>query len=270
MARRDRNEGGASSGGTGLPPVYEGPEVLTALLARAGSPFDAAETAERFRDAIEAGLGRDVAVPALFEGEPHFDSPEDARRLFANLFGLWARVRAGRGAEDDAPAAAISAVPNVVAEPAPQLPPRGTIPGDVLPRALVEAAWRHLDALPPRERRRLRDRFGNVQPDLSAWVEALDLPDVGSVVAQDLAFEAWAMFDLAFGERLGVASHADLRALERAPPPLAEAQPALDAYVAEVLTIVADEEPGFGAEARAGVERALAAVAGALARALRG
>jgi hypothetical protein len=269
MARRDRNEG-ASRSGAGLDAVYEGPEVLTALLARAGSPYAAAEVADRFREAIEAGLGRDVAVPALFEGEPRFASPDDARRLFANLFGLWARVRGGRGAEDDAPAASLPPVPNVAAEPAPPLPPRGAVPGKVLPRALVEAAWRHLDALPARERRRLRDRFANLQPDLSAWVEALELPDVGSVAAQDLAFEAWAMFDLAFGDRLGAASHADLRALERAPPPLAQAQPALDAYLGEVLAIVADEEPGFGPEARAGVERAIAAAAAALERAFRG
>ena len=76
---------------------YEGPEVLTALLARAGSPHGADEVAEHFRTATAAGEPRGDVIPSLFPEEPRFESPEAARRLYANLFGLWDRVAAGLG-----------------------------------------------------------------------------------------------------------------------------------------------------------------------------
>jgi hypothetical protein len=259
MARRDR---GGGDGERGIEAVYEGPEVLSSLLARAGSPFHADDVASRFRHAIDHGAGRDVAIPALFPAEPRFASPDEARRLYANLFGLWHRVRAGRGAEDDAP------VPAAAAEPPPALGPRGAEQGRVLSAELVEAVWRHLDALPARERRRHRDRFENAQPDLAGWLDALALPDVGTVAAQDLVFEAWAMLDQAFGDRLAAASFRDLSALASEPPPVESEQPALAAYVGEVLDLVAEEEPGFAPEARAQVERAVATAVAAMGRAL--
>jgi hypothetical protein len=260
---RERTEGGVE-------PAYEGPERLSELLGHAGSAFTAEDVVSRFRHALAHGAGRDVAIPALFEGEPRFASPDDARRLYANLFGLWDRVRAGRGAaEGDDAAPPPAPVPTPAPLPAgPALPPRGSEPGRVVSQELVEAAWRHLDLLPPRERRRRRDRFEAAQPDLAAWVEALALPDVGSVAAQDLAFELWTMFDQAFGDRLGAVAYSELRALEAEPPPIEADQPALAAYVAEVLDLVAEEEPGFEAEARAQVERAVAAVVAALAAAV--
>jgi hypothetical protein len=258
MGRRDRG-GGADPG---IEPVYEGPVVLSSLLARAGSPFHADDVASRFRHAIANGAGRDVAIPALFPAEPRFGSPEEARRLYANLFGLWHRVRAGRGAEDDAPA------PLPAPEAPPPLEPRGSAHGRQLSPALVEAVWRHLDALPPRERRRWRDRFENAQPDLAAWLQALSLPDVGTAAAQDLVFEAWAMLDHAFGDRLSAASFRELLALASEPPPLEAEQPALARYVEEVLELVAEEEPGFSPAARAEVERAVATAVAALGRAL--
>jgi hypothetical protein len=255
MARRERERGGSE----GLEAVYEGPEVLDGLLARAGSPYRTGDVVSRFRHALEHGAGRDVAIPALFPDEPRFGSPDDARRLYGNLFGLWHRVRAGRGAEDDAPVP-VAAAP----EPPPPLPPRGVEPGRQVPRVVVEAVWRHLDALPPREKQRQRDRFSNAQPDLAAWVEALTLEDVGSVAAQDLVFECWAMFDQAFGDRVRRVPFAALRARETEPPPLEQEQPAISTYVAEVLGLVADEEPGFGPAARAQVERAVATAVAAM------
>ncbi len=104
----------------GVPAVYEGPEVLTVLLQRAGSPHDAEEVAALFARAKERGEARSAVIPALFPEEPRFASPDTARRLYANLFGLWARVEAGLGARDDAPA--------VVPEPPPPppLPERGS------------------------------------------------------------------------------------------------------------------------------------------------
>jgi hypothetical protein len=254
-----RRRGGGDPA-AGITPVYEGPEVVTELLRRAGSPHDAEEVAGAFRRAQAAGEGRADAIPALFPEEPHFPSPDDARRLYGNLFGLWARVAAGRGAQDDAPAA----VPPAPAEPPQPLPERGSEPGDVLSAEMVEAVWKSLVDLSPRELQRRRDRFTNDQPDLVAWLESTPLPEPGGLAAQDLAFEAWAMFDHAFGDRLGAVAFRDLRALEQEPPPLSEIQPALAAYAGEQLDALADEDAAFDPAARAQVERAVAAMGAAL------
>lgn len=264
MNRRGGGRGGAGGGPPGgLAHVYEGPAVLTELLRRAGSPQSVEEVATTFRRAHEAGEERSVVIPTLFAAEPHFDSPEAARRLYANLFGLWDRIAAGLGPHDDAP--------EVVPEPPapPPLPERGSGDGDVLEPDLVDAVWRHLAAATPREVQRRRDRWVNAQPDLVAWLEASPLPDSGGLAAMDLAFETWAMFDQAFGDRLQAVDYRDLREVEREPPTLEETQPALAAYVAEQLDLLADEDPAFGPEDRAQVERVLAAIGASLGDAVR-
>jgi hypothetical protein len=257
MGTRDRERS------AGIDPVYEGDDVLSALLARAGSALGAGEVAARFAGAQARGEGRALAIPALFPGEPRFASPDDARRLYANLFGLWEKVRGGAaaaGAGDGAAAAGLAgSAPEV-----PPLPPRGAEPGPQISAAVVEAVWQHLDALSPRERRRQRDRYEAAQPDLAAWVESLPLADVAAVAAQDLAHELWSMLDRAFGDRLATARFAELRAFEQEPPPLATTQPALAAYVDEVLDLVDEEDAGFGEGHRAAVERAMAAAVAAL------
>jgi hypothetical protein len=262
MSRRRGGKG--DDGIPGIAPVYEGPEVLGALLQRAGSPSTIEEVIASFQRAQAAGEARAAVIPSLFPDEPRFASPEEARRLYANLFGLWARLAAGLGPHDDAP--------EVVPEPAPPppLPERGVTPGDVLPGDLVDAVWRNLAAAPPREVQRRRDRFANVQPDLAAWLDAVPLPESGALAAQDLAFEAWVMFDQAFGERLRAVEWRTLTALEKEPPPLETAQPALAAYAAEQLDVLEGEDPAFGAEERAQVERAIATVGAALGEAVRG
>jgi hypothetical protein len=256
--RRSKGEDSA-----GVAHVYEGPEVLSALLAKAGSPEDADAAAARFVRAQAAGEPRSAVVPTLFADEPRFATPEEARRLYGNLFGLWDRLAAGLGAHDDAPA--------VVPEPPPlpPLPERGAVPGNLLPADLVESVWKHLAAGPPREVERRRDRFQNVQPDLAAWLETVPLPESGALAAFDLAFEAWSMFDQAFGERLRAVEFRELRALGEEPPPAEEVQPPLAAYAAEQLDVLADEDPAFDAAARAQVEKAVAAVVAALTEAVR-
>jgi hypothetical protein len=249
----------------GLPPIYEGPEALTALLARAGSPCNAEEVTARFTAALAAGEARADVIPALFEAEPRFASPDEARRLYGNLFGLWARLAAGLSAEDDAPAAA-PAAPGPPLEP---LPPRGLTPGESLPAELVEAVWKWLAAAPAKEVQRWRDRFANVQPDLAAWLDAVPLPESGLLAATDLCFETWAMFEQAFGSRLGAAGWDLLRELETEPPAVESVQPALAAYAAEQLDLLASEDDDFTPGARAQVERVVAAVAAALTRSLR-
>jgi hypothetical protein len=252
MAGRERDRGGVEA-------IYEGDEVLGALLARAGSTAGAAEVAQRFREAQASGEPRGAVIARLFEREPRFASPDEARRLYGNLFGLWQRVE--RGASNGAATAA--AAPR--SPTLPPLPPRGSEPGPELPEALVDGMWRHLDALPPRERRRLRDRYEAAQPDLTAWLEALPLPDVAAVAAQDLAFELWAMLDQAFDDRVRAARFSDLRELERGPPPVAERQPAMAAYVDEVLDLVDEESGALAPEQRQAVARAMEIVVAALA-----
>jgi hypothetical protein len=238
--------------------VYEGPEVLTVLLRKAGSPHDAAEVAGMFVTAQGAGEPRSAVIPALFPDEPHFESPEAARRLYSNLFGLWARLAAGLGPHDDAP--------EVVPEPPPPppLPVRGIAAGRAVPAEIVDGVWRHLAAAAPREVQRRRDRFQNVQPDLVAWLDAAPLPEAGALAALDLVFEAWAMLDQAFGDRLDAVAFRELRAREEEPPPLEESQPAVAAYAAEQLEILADEDAAFGSAERAQVEKVVAAAIAAL------
>jgi hypothetical protein len=249
---------GPGQEGAWVPAVYEGPEVLTALLRKAGSPHSAEEVAERFQRAQAAGEARSTVIPGIFPQEPRFETPEDARRLYGNLFGLWSRLAAGLGARDD--------MPEVVPEPeeAEPLPERGSLPGDVLTAEVVESVWTGLADASPRELQRRRDRFMNAQPDVMAWLESVPVPDVGSLALQDLAFEIWTMFDQAFGERLGTVEFRDLRDLEKEPPPLAEVQPALWTYISEQLDLSGEEDAAFDAAVRAQVERALSSVAAVL------
>src|SRR5512144_980203 len=176
MPRRPKHPDDASE--AGIPRVYEGPAVLSELLQRAGSPYPADEVAKRFRRAQAEGAERSEAIPSLFPSEPRFGSPDEARRLYANLFGLWARVAAGLSANDDRPVPGPGpktqrdGVPEESAAPAPQadeparLPARGSVGGGQLPSEVVEAVWKHLDALSEREQRRLHHRFESAQPDL--------------------------------------------------------------------------------------------------------
>jgi hypothetical protein len=262
MVRRSKSGSGANE--VGLPREYEGPEALSALLARAGSPYSVEEVAERFQKAQGAGEDRSDLIPALFPDEPRFDSPDDARRLYGNLFALWDRLAAGLSIAENAPAAALE--PPVAARLA--APQRGTARGTQLSSAVIESVWKYLDALPERDRRRLHDRFEGSQPNVVAWLDGAPLPDEGALAAHDLVFEIWAMFDVAFGARVTAVEFRDLRALESEPPPLEASQPPLAAYVAEALDLVAEEDPSFGAAQRAQVERVVAAVADGLADAL--
>jgi hypothetical protein len=130
-----------------------------------------------------------------------------------------------------------------------------------LPVRLVEAVWKHLDALSDREQQRLRDRFEGAQPNVSAWLGAVPLPESGVAAAHDLAFESWAMFDVAFGDRVGTVAFQTLRATHPEPRPLDATQPALAAYVREALDLVSEEDAAFTLAARAEVERVIATLA---------
>jgi hypothetical protein len=260
MAQKHRRR--PESPDAGIAAIYEGAEALSAMLARAGSPLEAEEVAERFAAAQAAGETRGEAISALFPREPSFASPDEARRLYGNLFGLWNRIQAGLGPVDGVPEVAPP-------PPPPSLPERGLLAPGPFPADFVEQMWRYLAAAPGREARRLRDRFQGGQPDLAAWLEAVPLPETGGLAASDLVFETWAMFDQGFDDRLGAVAWKEMQALEAEPPPIESEQPALGAYVAEQLDNLADEDPGFGAAERAQVERVVAAAAAALGRAVK-
>jgi hypothetical protein len=223
--------------------------------------------AARFASAQQAGAERAATIPGLFPAEPRFASPEEARRLFQNLFGLWERVdRGGLGA---VAAVGESKVPDDGPSPEPPpLPERGTTPGERVLPGIVEAVWQHLAGLPPHEQRRVRHRFESSQPDLVAWLAAVPLPESGAQAALDLILEAWAMLDQAFGDRMGCASWKVLTEKAQEPPPLEADQPALAAYVAEQLDLLAEEDVTFGPEERAQVERVVATASAALVRTL--
>ena len=243
-------------------PHYDGPERLTELLRQVGSALDAAGAAERFAAAQAQGLDRSDVIPALFEAEPRFGSPEDARRLYENLFALWGRVARGGGAGLPVPEA--GAPEPALPRELPELPPRATADPGPLEPLLVEAVWKQLAELPEKELARRRDRFASSQPDLAAWLDAVTLPEAGALAASDLAFETWAMFDQAFGPRLGTVRWKDLKALGGEPPALESGQPALAAYVADMLDVLEAEDDAFREAERAQVERVIAAVAAAL------
>ncbi len=233
--------------------------MLAALLGEAGSTVRPEVVVERFRAAQARGEARGAVIPSLFPDEPRFSGPDAARRLYGNLFALWERLAAGAalvpatGGQDEEPAARAAA-------PCRPLPPRGATGGSILPAELVEAVWKHLDALDPRERERHRHRFEAHQPDLVAWLDAKPMDDAAALVVNDLVFEAWAMLDIAFGERLPTAPFRALREAEEEPPPLQASQPALAAYVAEALDLAAGEDASFAPGAREQIEGILAAV----------
>ncbi len=266
--KRGRGSAGPSGRAGGLPAVYEGPEQLSALLARAGSPHDAEAVADRFREAQRQGQERSDVIPGLFEDEPRFASPEEARRLYGNLFALWERIARGLSISREEPEEPEEAA--APGAPLTPLPPRGTAAGSLLPAPLVDAVWKHLDALTDRDRQRLRDRFEGAQPNISAWLDALTQPEPAALATHDLAFEAWAMFDVAFGDRVGTVPFQTLRATHAEPPPIESTQPALATYVEEALDLAVAEDATFGAAPRAQVEHALATISAVLTEAIAG
>lgn len=258
MARRPKRGERASE--TTIPHLHEGPEVLSVLLARAGSRYGAEDVIQLFRKARAAGQEASDVIPTLFEREPRVGSPDEAKRLYGNLFGCWDEAQA-----DEDPAERSSDPPEpeqAAVERA--LPPRGEARGSSLTLWIVESVWKHLDSISDGDRKRLRHRFENAQPDLVAWLDSITLTETGALAVHDLAFEIWAMFDVAFGDRLGTASFRDLQSLEAEPPPIEAVQPALLDYVEEVLDLAVEDAPGFDIAQRAQTERAVSTLAAVL------
>jgi len=234
MSRRDP--------GGDLSRSYEGAAVLEALLAASGAahPIDAIKAV--FQQAQADGASPSEVFPALFEGEPHFASPEDARRLYGNLFGLWDRVAAGEleepRARPEKPAA-----PAVIAPPA-------EIEGKVLPDGFVQAALGALTTLPEKERTKQRDRFEQRESAVCEAIRELGLPPGAELAGLDLAFEVWLLCGWALGARAG---RTDFVRLQKPAP--RGSQPALERFIAEWLgEAELDEEEPLTSQDRAKLE----------------
>jgi hypothetical protein len=159
---------------------YEGPEILGDLLQTSGCELTVDDVVDEISFAIEEGGEPADVLPLLWEREPRFKTPEDARRTFGNLLGLWDTVARAQIGELMMP------------EQDPDLPLR---------QDFVDRAWRELDTLSPRDLQRARDRFDNVQADLVAWVfdHLKTASPVAPEVALDVLFECWWLCDHARG-----------------------------------------------------------------------
>ncbi len=222
--------------------VYEGPDVLGQLLADSGCELTVDEVTEEFVCAAEEGTPGSEIVPLLWELEPRFPNAETARRTFSNLFGLWDAVAAEMAGD-------LVALP--VVDPDAPLTPE-----------FVDRAWQKLDATPEREQRATRDRFDNVQGDVTTWLFE-ELQGYGDEVAEaalELAFELWWLQV----EARGAAPRGTRAALVAARDPEGlhpEPEPALASLVTTTLfELAADEERPLPESAIPAVEAALRAV----------
>jgi hypothetical protein len=200
-------------------------------------------------------------LEALFDDEPRFPSPADARALYSNLFGLWDLVASGAALDLSKP------VPRVKAKKPPPPAAPGPYGAQGPDGAWVEQAWRYLEGARPEGLNRLRDAFENKQDALLLWLDGSGLSDLGFGVSQLLFFELFAMLELGSAHGVGAVS---LKALEPgAALQRVEVPPALAAYAEDaVFEAEQDEEsPLSAAEAKALrqlVESGLAALWGAL------
>lgn len=255
-----KRERGEPAEAPSLARIYEGPASLNRMLGKAGAQVDVAGLVARFSAAIAEEKLPPEVIPSLFEKEPRFGGPEEAMRLYGNLFGVWDLLVAGtdpaeviRGsvalepdgldveAEDDG-----RMVPT---GPTVELPPRGSIAGKEVPYEVVEGTWQEIADLPPRERTRKQDRYANTQSELAEWARTVEgLDGAAQESLEYLCFELAEMFDNAFGDRFGAVRY---RQLETADGNEADGlQPYAADYVAETLDEAEDEgdEPLSGEE----------------------
>ncbi len=240
-------KGGRDNGGR-LPRAYEGPEVLGQLLAGSGCELSVDEVTDEFVAGVEEGSAANEIIPLLWELDPAFASPEQAKRTFSNLFGLWDLVAA-------------DAVADLVTLGEPDFDPAQPLTAD-----WVDSAWRRLDALPSKDWRRARDQFDNVQAETATFVfEALqDAHAVAQEVAMDQTFETWWMLREARGE-VGRPGRGALRAALTHEVD-DEVEPALAVAATTALwEQAADEERPLPEDDIPTVERVLRAVRRALA-----
>ncbi len=240
--------------------VYEGIEILDALLHEAGAEVDGKQAIARLATAIAERRPAAEVIPTLFSEEPHFAGSEYAMRLYGNLFGVWDLLLAGRSPEELGAARAPTPPPPEEdfgpEEGGPleyALPARGSIPGDVVPFEVVEGTWQMLQSLTERERSRRLDRYENTQSELAEWARSVEgLSEIAEETLEYLCFELAQMFDQAFGERFGSVEYGALVSAETGE--VDRLQPYVVDYLEESLDEAEEEEEGLPAEERATVE----------------
>lgn len=222
---------------------YEGPEALNALLKATRCPLSDEDVRAEFLCALEEGTQAAEIIPLLWEQEPRFKDPAEARRCFSNLFGLWDEISAALNSD-------LIQIP----EQDPSAP--------LLP-LVVDQAWRKLDGLSDQDYLRARDRFDNVQSDLGGFLfEALSgVSDVGLELATDLTFELWFITDAVRGAAPSL-TLTGLRAAHAAlDDPEPEPEPALASLVTTTLwEQAAEAEHALPEEEIPVIERALRAI----------
>jgi hypothetical protein len=181
LSRRAREEGD-------LDRRFEGRARLEKLLSDAGCVADAQDVAAAFQDAQKNGVPASVVIDALFDDEPKFTDPADARALFGNLFGLWDLLAAGEKVDLEKPPAR-----ERTPKPPPPEPPEPF--GDAPDDAWVERGWKLLDQS-KKDRQRLSDAFENRQDALLSWLDQSGLDDHAFSVAREALFEAFALLQL--------------------------------------------------------------------------
>ncbi|MBX7096827.1 MAG: hypothetical protein K1X89_03860 [Myxococcaceae bacterium] len=169
---------------------FAGAAALDAALAAAGSLADTQDVAEAFAQAQRDGVPRPVVIDALFEDEPRFGSPKQARALYENLFGLWELVAQGGSVQAPPP-------PRAPRAPPPPSPGRWT--GEAPDDAWVEAAWRHLEGAPKTQRNKWHDAYDNRADALNTWLLEQELSDEGHDTAQSILFETFVFLELGGG-----------------------------------------------------------------------
>ena len=215
---------------------FEGRARLQALLEKSGVLADVEDLAEAFRAAQKDGAPPATVINALFEDEPRFSSPKDARALFGNLFGLWELLEKG-GAPD-------LAAPRERAKPPPPPPAPTFFPKEGPDDEWVERAWRWLEVTPAKDLQKLRHAYDHRTDSLVTWLDEQGLSALAFAHAQLLLFELFAMLELGCPKGVGLCD-APTDAVTSVPPALA-------AYAEEAVFEAEhdDEEPLPQEEAR--------------------
>lgn len=165
---------------------FEGAEVLQKLLTRSGTLADVDDVAAAFTKAIADGVPANVVIQALWEDEPRFERPTEARALFSNLLGLY-DVIAEKGSVDLTRAA----TPRLKLAKARPPDPFETEPT----QAWLEAAGRYFEDH-PKERQKLQHAFDNREDALVTWLDASDFSDEGFGTAHALCADLFAFLEL--------------------------------------------------------------------------
>ena len=175
---------------------FEGRARLQELLQSAGILADVEDIAAAFAAAQKDGVPPATVINALFEDEPRFSSPKDARALFGNLFGLWELLEAG-GTPD-------TATPLKRAQKLPPPPAPTFFPKEGPDDEWVERAWRWLEASPPKDLQKLRHAFDHRADYLVTWLDEQGVSELAFALAQHLLFELFAMLELGSPKGIGI------------------------------------------------------------------